>query len=631
MKKSLLYILCSVALGTSFTACDNWVGDTEPTDFLTSEQVWNDETLIQGVLAELYNDVATNGNMDNDVNYSLIDDFMWCGLMNQDVESARNQMVAYSYDEFRYYDYAYIYKCNQAIESLATVSQLPEETRALYTAEFRFLRAYAYFQMCIRMGGVPLVTETQSYTPGMDVTELQTPRSSEADTYKFVYDECMAIEATLAENNDVTNKSRANQWAALALASRSMLYAGSIAKYNIPEISSTEQPGVVGMTGEDPNEYYTLSLAASRRIISEFANNTLQGIDNPSSDNFYNAICSKDNNTEVLWTKDYNASKFHTFSFANIAQSMNEDNDNGSDLCPTLQLVETYGALQDRNPDGSYRVYDERGDIFDPIQDVRLKGTCLVPDQTFKGAQLDVQAGVAVYDPSVEGGYALIEGSDPNSTFTADEPHSVNIGGVTKEYEGDNGTFVGNDGPLNRATYTNTGFNLRKFVDETVGSSARGQGSYIWYVYFRMGEIYLNAAEAAMELGQTSTALEYVNKVRQRAGLGANSWSASDLTIDNMLNERRRELALEDHRLWDMKRLRRAHRVWNGVESTTTMLYALYPYRIVGGPDNNKYIYERQIAPRFLAPRNFRLGNYYTAFEQDVLDKNPKLVQNPNM
>lgn len=625
MKKSLLYILCSVALGTSFTACDNWVGDTEPTDFLTSEQVWNDNTLIEGVLAELYNDVATNGNMDNDVNHSLFDDFMWCGLMNQDVESARNQMVAYSYDEFRYYDYAYIYKCNQAIESLATVSQLADDTKALYTAEFRFLRAYAYFQMCIRMGGVPLVTETQSYTPGMDVTELQKPRESEANIYKFVYEECMDIEAALKGNNGVTNKSRANQWAALALASRSMLYAGSIAKYNITAVRSVEQPGVVGMEGEDPTDYYTKSLAASERIISEFANNTLQGIDNPSSDNFYNAICSKDNNTEVLWTKDYNASKFHTFSFANIAQSMNEDNDNGSDLCPTLQLVETYGALQDKNPDGSYRVYTTRGEIFNPIQDVRLKGTCLVPDQEFKGATLDVQAGVAVYDPSVEKGYALIEGSDPKSTFTGE--YTVN----NKKYTGDGGTLVGNDGPLNRATYTNTGFNLHKFVDETAGSSARGQGSYIWYVYFRMGEIYLNAAEAAMELGQTSKALTYVNKVRQRAGLGANSWSASDLTIDNMLNERRRELALEDHRLWDMKRLRKAHGVWNGVESENTMLYALYPYRIVGGPDNNKFIYVRKVAPRFLAPRNFRVGNYYTAFEQDVLDKNPKLVQNPNM
>jgi hypothetical protein len=61
------------------------------------------------------------------------------------------------------------------------------------------------------------------------------------------------------------------------------------------------------------------------------------------------------------------------------------------------------------------------------------------------------------------------------------------------------------------------------------------------------------------------------------------------------------------------------------------MLYALYPYRIVGGPNNNKFIFDRKIAPRFKAPRNFRIGNYYTAFKQDALDKNPKLVQNPNM
>lgn len=618
MKKEILYILCSAMLSGSLTSCDSWLGDTEPTDFLTSEQVWNDNSLIEGVLAELYNDVATNGNLDNDVNFSLIDDFMWCGLMNQDVESYRNQMVSYSYDEFRYYDYKYIYKCNQAIESLATVStKISEAEKALYTAEFRFLRAYAYFQMCIRMGGVPLVTKTQEYTAGMDVSELQLPRSSEADIYNFVYNECMAIEADLAGNNNVTNKSRANQWAALALASRSMLYAGSIAKYNLPEINQPLQPGVVGMTGEDPKPYYEKSFAASKRIIDEFANNTLQGISAPSADNYYNAICAKDNNSEVLWTKDYNASKFHNFSFANIAHSMNEDNDNGSDLCPTLQLVETYGEIKDKE-NGKYVVYENRGDIFATIADVRLKGTCLVPDQEFKGKKLDIQAGVAI--DKGNGVYELKEGADPNSKYEVADG-------------GDGGTLVGNDGPLNRATYTNTGFNLRKYVDATIGSSARGQGSYIWYVYFRMGEIYLNAAEAGMELGGTyaDQALKYVNLVRQRAGLGANSWTSTDLTIDNLLNERRRELALEDHRLWDLKRLRKAVALWNGNVSSKTMLYALYPYRIVGGPNNNKFIFDRKIAPRFKAPRHFRIGNYYTAFDQDALNKNPKLVQNPNM
>ena len=623
MKKSLLYIFGSAILACSMASCDEWLGNTEPSDFLTDDQVWNDNTMVTGVLANLYNDVKMNGSMDNDVNYSLFDDMMWCGLMNQDVETARNQMVAYPYDSLRYYNYEYIYKINQGIEKLKE-SALEESNVNVFDGEFRFLRAYTYFDMNRRMGGVPLIKETMEYTSGMDVTELQIPRSTEAEVYNFVYDECMAIKEALAANNSSVNMAQANKYASLALASRAMLYAGSIAKYNAAmsnPVSSSLQSGVVGMTGEDPTPYYQKALATAEEIINGGVFRLQSG---SSADDFYNAICNKSNNTEVIWTKDYSASKFHSFSFANIAQSMNEDNDNGSDLCPTLGFVETYelldgtdAKLADKDAGGNYIAYDNVSDIFEG-RDYRLQGTCLLPGQTFKGATLDVQAGVAVYQSN--GSYLLVEGSEPNSTYEAADNHP----------NADGGKFVGKDGPLNRATYTNTGFNLRKFVDETAGSSARGQGSYMWYVYFRMGEVYLNAAEAAMELGQTDKALRYVNAIRERAGFGPNSWKAEDLTIDNILKERRRELAMEDHRIWDMKRLRKAHTVWNGVQSTNTMLYALYPYRVIGGPDNGKYIFNRQVANRFKAPRNFRIGNYYSSFKQDDLNKNPKLVQNPN-
>lgn len=623
MKKSLLYIFGCAILACSMASCDEWLGNTEPSDFLTDDQVWNDNTMVTGVLANLYNDVKMNGSMDNDVNYSLFDDMMWCGLMNQDVETARNQMVAYPYDSLSYYNYEYMYKINQGIEKLKE-STLDESARNVFDGEFRFLRAYTYFDMNRRMGGVPLIKETMEYTSGMDITELQIPRSTEAEVYNFVYDECMAIKEPLAANNANVNMSQANKYASLALASRAMLYAGSIAKYNAAmtnPVSSSLQSGVVGMTGEDPTPYYQKALATAEEIINDGVFRLQSG---SSADDFYNAICNKGNNTEVIWTKDYSASKFHTFSFANIAQSMNEDNDNGSDLCPTLGFVETYelldgteAKLADKDASGNYIAYTNVGDIFEG-RDYRLQGTCLLPGQTFKGATLDVQAGVAVYQSN--GTYLLVEGTEPNSTYEAADNHP----------NADGGKFVGKDGPLNRATYTNTGFNLRKFVDETAGSSARGQGSYMWYVYFRMGEIYLNAAEAAMELGQTDKALRYVNAIRERAGFGSNSWKTEDLTIDNILKERRRELAMEDHRIWDMKRLRKAHTVWNGVQSVNTMLYALYPYRVIGGPDNGKYIFNRQVANRFKAPRNFRIGNYYSSFKQDDLNKNPKLVQNPN-
>lgn len=621
MKKNFIYILL-ITLAGQFYGCSDFL-DRTPTDFLTDEQVWNDKTMVQGVLANVYNNVPMNGTLDNDVNFSLIDDFMWCGLMNTDVETERNQMVAYAYDFLRYYDYAYIYKLNQGIEKLEE-STLSEDDVKVLQGEFRFLRAYAYFEMARRMGGVPLITNTSTYTPGMDVTELQVARSSEAGVYEFVYNECMAIKEDLAANNNVTNVSQANKYAALALASRAMLYAGSISKYNAGmtnPISSPLQAGVVGMTGTDSDDYYRKSLSAAEEIIDDEVFRLQTGA---SSDDFYKAVCSKDGNREVIWAKDYSSGKFQLFSFANIAQSMNEDNDNGSDLCPTLGLVESFlplnggsARLADKDVNGRYIAYENVSDLFEG-RDYRLKGTCLVPGQTFKGAQLDILAGVAIYQSN--GTYRLIEGSEANSTYDPADDHP----------NADGGRFVGRDGPLSRATYTNTGFNLRKYVDEAAGSSARGQGSYIWWAYFRMGEVYLNAAEAAMELNQPGKALGYVNKVRERAGFGVDSWSTSDLTIDNLLHERRCELALEDHRYWDMKRLRRAHVQWNGVQSENTMLYALYPFRVIGGPDDGKYIFDRHVAYRFRAPRNFRIGNYYTSFSTDALNKNPKLVQNPN-
>jgi hypothetical protein len=155
----------------------------------------------------------------------------------------------------------------------------------------------------------------------------------------------------------------------------------------------------------------------------------------------------------------------------------------------------------------------------------------------------------------------------------------------------------------------------------------------MWWVWFRLGEIYLNAAEAAFELGLAPEAVGYINLLRQRAGFPENSLSVADLTLDRLRNERRIELAFEDHRVWDLKRWRIAHQVWNGSSSNPEAnVYALYPYRIVRPGDaarHGKYVYVKLLAPRFRAPRNFNMGNYYSSIDQSVLNNNPKIVRNP--
>lgn len=69
----------------------------------------------------------------------------------------------------------------------------------------------------------------------------------------------------------------------------------------------------------------------------------------------------------------------------------------------------------------------------------------------------------------------------------------------------------------------------------------------------RLAEVYLNAAEAAFKLGDTSSALTYLNVIVQRAN-PAKSVAASDLTLERILTERGKELFGEGHRFFDLMR-----------------------------------------------------------------------------
>jgi hypothetical protein len=208
----------------------------------------------------------------------------------------------------------------------------------------------------------------------------------------------------------------------------------------------------------------------------------------------------------------------------------------------------------------------------------------------------------------------VIEGSDLNTTYS------------------DGKQLTGSSGPHRSIQeVSNTGFYLRKYIDAGARTSTRGIQSDIWWIWFRLGEIYLNAAEAAFEIGQTGEALTYINAIRERAGFPPNSLTT--LTIGRIQNERRAELAFEDHRLWDLKRWRIADKLWNGsISNPNSMVYALYPYRVVRPGDaarNGKYVFVKMVAPRFRSPRFFQLGNYYSSIDQVVINNNPKIVKNP--
>lgn len=103
---------------------------------------------------------------------------------------------------------------------------------------------------------------------------------------------------------------------------------------------------------------------------------------------------------------------------------------------------------------------------------------------------------------------------------------------------------------------TRTGFYLRKFQNEDVNVQTGGNAlGHIW-PYFRLAEIYLNYAEALNEYNPgDENILQYLNFVRKRSGQPSVKTALSQEDMrEKIRNERRVELAFEDHRAWDVRR-----------------------------------------------------------------------------
>lgn len=633
MKNILKFLIILIPL-FFFTRCgDEFLDQPESTTILLESQVWNDKAMITDLLANLYNRLPVHSQINSgETNYGCYDEGVNTGSQESSTDIANNNLTTYAYSRWTLWDYSYIRDINLAIESIKKYSnKLTLLEKRQFSAELRFLRAYDYFEMAKRMGGVPIITTQLIYDFSGDPTNLRKPRNTEEEVYDFIASELDAIKDSVGNIASGTpSKDRANKYSVLALKCRAMLYAGSIAKYNNLLPAPITTPGKeVGLPAARSAGYYQASLNAAKEII-------ISGIyslynKNPNlGDNFYEMIVKKAGNPEMIMTTDFLIpTRKHNWSYHEICRTMREDNLSSSAINPDLGLVEAFdyldgtaGTLKGVGTGSNtaagqtnWIFYNNPSDIF-ANKDGRLYGTIVYPGTSFKGVDVEMQAGVYEWSSSLNR-YVRYESETFHSLYT------------------DGKLLTCNGGPMRISQeVSNTGFYIKKFIDPATLSSARGVGTDIWWVRFRYGEVLLNAAEAAFELGgaNITDALTYVNQVRQRAGFPANSLNVTTLTLAKLQNERRLELAYEDHRVWDLMRWRIAHIIWNGSASTPSAnLYALYPYRVIrpGHPNDGKYVFDKFQAPKFKAARFFQMGNYYSSISQTVLDNNPLIVKNP--
>ena len=153
----------------------------------------------------------------------------------------------------------------------------------------------------------------------------------------------------------------------------------------------------------------------------------------------------------------------------------------------------------------------------------------------------------------------------------------------------------GLNGPPKSHT-TKTGYYLRKYLTESISLNPVNPGSgYHYWVIFRYAEVLLNYAEAMNEAYgpevagpaplNNLTALQAVNQVRTRTGLampGFPTGMAADAFRTKLWNERRVELAFEDHRFWDLRR-------WK-IGDQTTEIYGMDVVK-----DGTNFTYTRKL------------------------------------
>lgn len=120
------------------------------------------------------------------------------------------------------------------------------------------------------------------------------------------------------------------------------------------------------------------------------------------------------------------------------------------------------------------------------------------------------------------------------------------------------GLFFGTTATITDVSKFEQGLKITKFrnVTTTGATPASSNGTFcsIDFPVFRLAEMYLIYAEASVRLGtNTGTAISYFNLLRQRA-YNSTAGNVTSLTVDNILDERGRELYWEGFRRTDLIR-----------------------------------------------------------------------------
>ncbi|WP_195407361.1 MULTISPECIES: RagB/SusD family nutrient uptake outer membrane protein [Bacteroides] len=500
------------------------------------------------------------------------------------------------------------------VENVERVPDMDDAEKKRLAAEAKVIVASRYFDLFRHFGGLPLIKETYDVQPSYEL-----PRATVEETVKYMVDLLDEAAATPQlpwdlGTDDTNWQGRFTKASAMGLKCKILLFAASpLFNDNVPYCTEPPQDAVINhqvwygaykpelwdQCWQACVDFFTELQSKGYYELTQATEATAQGYRNA----YNKAYFTRENNKELLIST--HISRFGKFNSWDEWQYIFVKGDNGTvytgGLTPTLEFMEMF-PISNGEPfrlNAATNPFYTDNDYNRPTRDPRLYETMLV-----------------------------------NGTQFGDHAAELWIGGRDNI----------NDTEKETGKYA-TGFGCYKFYKEGVNSL---KDKYLQWPYLRLAEMYLIYAEALLKSKNDLTgAIEQVNKVRARVGLGdlaacnpdKNLTNDANALLEEILRERACELGLEDVRLFDMTRYKRD-------DLFRKQLHGLKIYRNDGGgntpwsgttgnssayPKPTQFTYEAfpLVNPSRAWWSNFSPKWYLSAFPPSEVNKKYGLTQNP--
>lgn len=615
-------IICLLIGSSFFSSCDDFL-DRQEDEKLTFDKIWetrgNTRSYWLNSMSFLPNDAE-------DFNYSP-----WLGASDEasvtyDRDTRWINFGSWNASSVPYYKMDFYYKgireCNIFMQNVDRCSDpiVTKEELAQWKVQSRFARAYYYFMMMRIYGPVFLLgDELLDFTASTE--DLYRPRNTWDECVNYVVSEMEACidDPAMAENYSDAEKGLATKGACQAVIARLKLYSardlfngnklyGSVVNPvtdRFPELS-----GVHLFPQEyDANKWLEAAKAAKVLIDDPLYKLYRAGDGSGPYANYY-GITQEHWNSELIWSTGYKGR--YTMGVHTVPTGISGTAYGG--VGPTQQQVDAYAMNNGRYPitgyNGTNPVIDKRSGYSENELD---KTTWEYP----------AWGGAAAYDLTAPNMY-----KDREPRFYI----SVFFGG-NKWHHGSGMTLIsfakGANGNKSH-DYPKSGYVINRFYDHTL-NSASGQWGNIVFPTFRLAEMYLNFIESVLECkkrnvnlpaGYETQAMELWADLRDRAGLVPVTEVYPNASTEELIklcrNERRVELAFENHRYFDTRTWMIAKEVDGGP------MFGMNTQYPGSGDDTPDGFWERVT----FETRVFEDNHYLYPFSQRELDRNKLLTQN---